>query len=379
MKPTIGILGGGQLGKMLYLAGANRGHEIHIMDAPAVSPASLVCPDYIQGDFMSADDIVSFGSYKEVVTIEIEKINVDGLKTLEQKGVKVFPQPHIIEMIQDKGLQKDFYQKNEWPSSRYKAYDSIDDLKKDINAGEWSYPFIQKIRKGGYDGRGVILVKSEAQLDEAFQTDFIVEEMIDIEKELAVVTCQDQEGKVICYDPVEMVFDPEDNILLYQLGPADVSDDIATEAMSIAAKISKELGIVGLLAVELFLTKDGQVLINEIAPRPHNSGHHSIEACISSQYDNHLRAISGLAIGGTTTRSASIMYNMLGEPGHTGPVHYKGLSEVLAIDGVYVHIYGKEVTKPARKMGHITIIDDSLAALKKKYETVSQTIKVITK
>jgi 5-(carboxyamino)imidazole ribonucleotide synthase len=376
MNQTIGILGGGQLGKMLFLAGANLALKIYIMDESNETPAGLICRNYSIGDFTDYDDTLSFGEKMDIITIEIEKINVDALKTLEQQGKSVFPQAHIIELIQDKGLQKDFYRDHNFLSSSYKKYIHIDDLRHDLDIGLQQYPFVQKTCKGGYDGRGVQIIRNKKDLDNSFTHDFLIEALVDIKKEIAVVTCRSISGEIVCYDPVEMVFDPLHNILLYQLAPALISEEIADVCKSIAENLSRQLGIVGLLAVEMFITENDEIYINECAPRPHNSGHHTIEACYCSQYENHLRAISGLPLGSPETREKSILMNLLGESGYSGPVEYEGLSEILEIQGVNVHLYGKTHTKPHRKMGHITIIDHDIAQLQETYQKVSRTIKV---
>lgn len=378
MNQTIGILGGGQLGKMLYLAGANLAMSIKIMDSVKAGPAGLICSDFTMGDFTDYDDIVTFGQKCDIVTIEIEKINVDALKELQGQGKLVYPQPQVIELIQDKGLQKDFYKHHALKSSDYTKYDTLDQLKADLKTGKVSYPFVQKIRVGGYDGRGVQIIRSDDDLSSAFESYFIIEDVVSIEKEISVVTCRSIDGEIICYDPVEMVFDPVNNILDYQLGPALISDDLVSEAKALAFKIAEELQIVGLLAIEMFVTKDQEVYINECAPRPHNSGHHTIEACYTSQYENHLRAISGLSLGSPDLREKSVLINLLGEDGHSGPVCYQGLNEVLAVKGVNVHLYGKTTTKPHRKMGHITIVDNDSNSLMEKYKYVHKTIKVIS-
>ncbi len=379
MSDTIGILGGGQLGKMLYLAGANLALDMHLMDSMSDGPAAKICKQYHIGDFMDYDQVMKFGRDMNVVTIEIEKINVDALKDLESEGVKIYPQPHLIAMIQDKGLQKKFYEHNKLASSRFKNYKTIEDFKIDLSKGEWTLPVVQKIRKGGYDGRGVNILKTDSDFNTAFQADFLIEEKVAIDKEIAVITCSDPSGNIIAYDPVEMVFDPVNNILKYQIEPADINAEQVTAAKDLAVSLSKKLGIVGLLAIEMFLDQDGEILINEVAPRPHNSGHHTIEASQCSQYENHLRAISGLALGDPATMTPSILINLLGEEGHVGPVVYEGLNEILSISGVHVHIYGKAETKPNRKMGHITITDSNIDRLKEKYETVVKTIKAVTK
>lgn len=376
MHKTIGILGGGQLGKMLFYETSKMGIPTILMDKNREMPVGKIAQEYELGDFENYEDVIRFGSKVDVITIEIEKINVAALEELANMGKKVYPQPKIISLIQDKGLQKSYYKDNELPTSQFGLYDNQADLINDINNGRWSYPFVQKIRKGGYDGRGVQIIKSEKQLvTEGFKKDFLVEDRVEILKEISIITCSDTSGTTLSYDPVEMVFDPNSNILMYQLGPADITEEQKANAKDIAYKLTQELGIVGLLAIEMFIDINGQILINEIAPRPHNSGHHSIEACYCSQYENHIRAIYDLPLGSTQTIMPSLLINVLGIEGKTGPVKYEGISECLKTPGLTLHLYGKKITKPNRKMGHITIIGKNIEALKENYKLISSTFK----
>ena len=374
---SIGILGGGQLGKMLYTAGAPKGYDVHMMDTSHDFPGGKVSPKFEIGDFTNYDDVMRFGSTKDIVTIEIEKINVDALKALAADGKQVFPQPDIVELIQDKGKQKLFYQNSNLASSPFRLYSSIDELKNDIENRVVSFPFVQKIRIGGYDGRGVKIIRRNADLDSAFPSDFLIEALVDLQAEIAIMACRNISGQIVQYDPVEMVFDNENNILSYQFAPANFGTETIMKAQQLVNDLMSSLKIVGLLAVELFVDKSGQVSINEVAPRPHNSGHHTIEACWTSQYENHLRAISGLPLGEVKLRSPSLLMNLLGHPDYTGPAIYDGIEEVMTIPGVFVHIYGKEVTKPHRKMGHINILGSDRHELIDKYNRVKSLIKVI--
>lgn len=378
MNQSIGILGAGQLGKMLYLAGANLSVDIHLMDKSQDMPAAKVCPKYSIGDFTDYADVMAFGEDKDIITIEIENINVDALKSLEKKGKTVFPQAHIVELIQDKGLQKDFYRQHNFPTSSYRKYSSKNDLERDLLEGTVLFPFVQKMRKGGYDGRGVQIIRQQSDMFRSFPSNFLIEDLVKIEKEIAVVICRSTDGDSVTYEPVEMVFDPHNNILLYQEGPADLTEGLSMKARRLATDLADKMGIVGLLAVEMFVTVSGELLINECAPRPHNSGHHTIEACYTSQYENQLRALLQLPLGSTNTRCPSVLYNLLGEDGYTGDVLYQGISECLAIEGVNIHIYGKTETKPFRKMGHVTIIGNTKEDLLKKYNEVSSKLKVIS-
>lgn len=376
MNETIGILGGGQLGKMLYQEAIKMGIPIKLMDHSLDMPVGKIAKSYEIGDFTDYNDVIKFGQYVDIITIEIEKINVEALKDLKSSGKEIFPQPAIIELIQDKGLQKQYYIDKRLPSSSFKCYETQAELISDIDSGIVEFPFVQKIRKGGYDGRGVIIINSMEQLkSHGFKEGFLIEDKVDIKKEISIITCADRKGNVVCYDPVEMVFDPIQNILTYQLGPAEIELSIAKKATDIAINLTNNLGIVGLLAIEMFVTQNDEILINEVAPRPHNSGHHSIEACYCSQYENHIRAIYGLPLGSTKTLLPSLLINILGEANYSGPVIYEGLETCLALEGVTIHIYGKEETRPNRKMGHVTVIGSSINDLREKYKLISSTLK----
>lgn len=379
MNKSIGILGGGQLGKMLYSAGNQHDITLKFMDSMTEGPVASVTEDYEIGNITDESDVKNFGKDLDVVSIEIERVNIDGLKALEKSGVAVYPQPDIIKSIQDKGLQKQFYLDNNLPSAPFKIYENISSFVHDVDENKVKFPLILKMRKDGYDGRGVQKLNSEKDLDKVFPYNFLAEECIEIEKELAVITCSDPKGNIVVYDPVEMVFHPAENILLYQLAPADIEPTILQEVQDLAIRTTKAFGIVGLLAIEFFLTPSGEVIINEVAPRPHNSGHHTIEASITSQYDNHLRAISGMSLGDPATTSGSLLMNLLGEDDITGPVYYEGLQKVKALENVHVHLYGKTTTKPFRKMGHINILGDNRAKLIEKYQYIKDTLRVISK
>ena len=375
----IGILGGGQLGKMLYAPANKLDIDIRFMDSMTEGPVSKIATNYTIGDITNYDDVIAFGADCEVLSIEIEKVNCEALKELELQGTIVYPQPQIIELIQDKGLQKDFYQQQGLPTSDFKFFDSLTELEGSIESGAIQYPFVQKMRKDGYDGRGVQIIRSESDLAQAFSSNFITEDLVSIDKEIGVITCRDAKGQVVVYDPVEMVFHADANILLYQLGPADINQEVVDRAKDLAIKTAEAYGIVGLLAIEMFLTPSGQLLINEVAPRPHNSGHHSIEATMCSQYENHLRTLANLPLGDTKTLTSSLLMNVLGAEGFTGPVQYEGIDKILTIPGVNVHLYGKTTTKPFRKMGHINIIGESKDELIAHYQYITDNFRVISK
>ncbi len=379
MKRSIGILGGGQLGKMLHSAGAQLDLEMHFLDSMTSGPVANISKNYKVGSIESYTDVKAFAKTSDVMTIEIEKVNVPALKELEKEGKLVFPQPHLIEIIQDKGLQKQFYTDHNLPTTSFSNYVDLHQLQEDLNKERWTFPFVQKLRKDGYDGRGVQIIRNTKDLSRSFDQPFLVEAMVEIKKELAVVTCSDQDGNIAVYDPVEMVFHPEANILLYQLGPARIDPEMAEKAKQLALRTVRAFEIVGLLAIEMFVSVEDEVMINEVAPRPHNSGHHTIEAAEISQYENHLRAISGLPLGSAVTTRKSLLMNILGDESYSGTVYYEGLNEVLALPGVHVHIYGKKETRPFRKMGHITITADNYDQLIQYYDYIHRTLRVITR
>ena len=379
MKLKIGILGGGQLGKMLYAPASKLDIPIAFMDSMIEGPVASTAQHYRLGDIQKYEEVIDFGRDHNVLSIEIEKVNVRALRKLAEYNIQVFPQPDIIATIQDKGLQKQFYQEHNIPTSAFRTYVNTSEITEDVKSGKWTYPFVQKLRKDGYDGRGVKVIRSEQDLMEGFEAPSLVEEMVDIEKEIAVVTCRSQNGQIELYDPVEMVFHPEQNILLYQLAPARIDDHVASQAKTLAKNVSEAFGIVGLLAIEMFLTVDGQLLVNEVAPRPHNSGHHTIEACYCSQYENHLRAICGWPLGSSKTIAPSLLMNVLGQDGYSGPAHYEGMDEVLGIPGVSFHRYGKTDTKPYRKMGHISVLGEDYEELIEKYDLIRRTLRVVTR
>ena len=370
----LGILGGGQLGRMLIQEAINFNVSIHILDPDKNAPCRTLCNHFECGALNDFDTVYNFGKDLDMITIEIEKVNVDALEKLEEEGVQVYPQSRIIRLIQDKGLQKQFFKQNGIPTAPFQLISSHENL---ANA-TLSLPYIQKLRKDGYDGRGVKKISTAADLDDAFEAPSLIEEWIAFEKEVAIIVSRNERGEVATFPCVEMEFNPEANLVEFLISPATLPTEIHERAEALARKIAEDLQIVGLLAVELFLTKDGQLLVNELAPRPHNSGHQSIEGNYTSQFAQHLRAIFNLAPGNTATRTNAIMVNLLGEAGHEGLAHYKGVEEILALEGVYLHLYGKKYTKPFRKMGHICVINDNREKAIETARTVQQTIKVIT-
>ena len=378
-KQTIGILGGGQLGKMLLNTTYQWDLQTKVMDPSAEAPARIACNHFVQGDLMDYQTVVDFGKEVDVLTIEIENINADALATLEQQGVKVYPQAAVLKVIQNKCHQKQFYQKNKIPTASFQLFNSKEELKDAVGRGLISFPFVWKSESMGYDGYGVQIVRSNQNLEQIKEGACMAEELVAIEKELGIIVCRSPKGETRCYPCVEMEFHPEANQVEYVLSPARISKDVAKKAEEIALAVSKAFQHVGLLAVELFLTKDGEIWVNEVAPRPHNSGHYSIEASYTSQFEQHIRALFDLPLGNTANKVSGVMVNLVGKEGHNGPVHYKNIEHILAIEGVNPHIYGKKETRPFRKMGHITIVNKELSVARKIAEDVKETIEVITK
>ena len=368
----LGILGGGQLGRMLIQESINFNITTHVLDPDEDAPCKDLCNTFVKGSLTDYTTVYNFGKGVDVITIEIEKVNVDALEQLENEGVLVYPQSRVIRLIQDKGVQKQFFRENNIPSS---AFQLIKD-KNDLITCNFPLPYIQKLRRDGYDGRGVHPVRSQADYHKAFEAPSLVEEWVDFEKELAVIVSRNERGEIKTFPCVEMEFNPEANLVEFLISPSTLDDEILQKADQIAVKIAEDLKIVGILAVELFLTKNGDILVNELAPRPHNSGHQTIEGNYTSQYEQHLRCIFNLPLGDTRSMGNAVMINLLGEKGFEGPAEYVGLNEILKIDGVFVHLYGKKITKPFRKMGHVTILDDDRQKAIDKARFVQKTIKV---
>lgn len=371
----IGILGGGQLGRMWIQNALNYNVNVSILDPDKDAPCKNICDDFQVGSLADFDTVYKFGKKVDLLTIEIEKVNVEALKKLVAEGVKVYPEPRIIELIQDKGTQKQWLKEHHIPTSDFKLIDS----KSDLNDLKWSLPYVQKLRKDGYDGKGVFIIKEKSQLTEAFEAPSLVEQMVDFEKEIAIIVARNESGEIKTFPAVEMDFHPTANLVEFQISPAAVSDFIQLKAANIAENIAEELGLIGLLAIEFFVCKNGEVLVNEMAPRPHNSGHQSIEGNVCSQFDQHLRAITGQPLGDTANRANAVMINLLGEAGFSGEAVYQGLEEVLHLPGVYIHLYGKKITKPFRKMGHVTIIHNDREQAIKIAKEVKEKLKVISK
>ncbi|WP_118196125.1 5-(carboxyamino)imidazole ribonucleotide synthase [Albibacterium indicum] len=369
----LGILGGGQLGRMLIQEAINVNASISVLDPDANAPCKKLCDYFEVGALDDFDTVYKFGKRVDLLTIEIEKVNVDALEKLEDEGVVVYPQARIIRLIQDKGLQKEFFKQNDIPTAPFQLISSREDLK----TTHFKLPYIQKLRRDGYDGRGVMKIMSEGDIDKAFEAPSLIETWIDFEMEISVIVARNENGEVKAFPVVEMEFNPDVNLVEYLISPSLLPLEVQQGAERLAIKIAEDLQIVGLLAVEMFLTKEGELLVNELAPRPHNSGHHSIEGNITSQFAQHLRAIFNLPLGSTDVLTNAVMINLLGEPDFQGLARYTGLEKILKMEGVYVHLYGKKYTKPFRKMGHITIINENREKAIETARTVQQTIKVI--
>ena len=342
----VGVLGGGQLGLMLLQAAIDWNLNVKILDA-ADAPCAAIAPEFVEGSLQDYEAVYQFGQDVEVLTIEIEKVNVEALEALEREGKKVFPQPHVIRLIQDKRLQKQFYKDHGLPTADFILTENKDDVR---NYADF-LPAFHKLGRDGYDGKGVQRIASAADFEKAFDAPGLLEKAVDFDKELAVIVARNENGEVATFPTVEMVFHPEANLVEYLFAPADISAEIEKQAEELAKKTAQAIGIVGLLAVEMFLTKDGQVLINEVAPRPHNSGHHTIRANFTSQFEQHWRAILNLPLGDTTAYTPAAMVNLLGEEGHTGPAYYEGMDNLLATQGVFPFYTAKKLQNLSVKWG----------------------------
>ena len=374
----LGILGGGQLGKMLLFDTRKFDIQTYVLDPSEEAPSKIACNHFVQGDLMDFDTVYNFGKKVDVLTFEIELVNLDALVKLEEEGVPVYPSPKTLKLIQNKGIQKDFYSQNNIPTAAYNRFDTTALLKIAVENNELSLPFVWKCTEFGYDGNGVKVVRKATDLDELPNVECIAEAMIPFKNELAVIVCRNPSGEIKTYPVVEMEFHPEANQVEYVICPARIDEAVAKKARAIALNVSQQFHHVGLLAVEMFQTEDDEILVNEVAPRPHNSGHYSIEASYTSQFENHLRAILDLPLGNTDSKVAGIMVNLVGSEGYSGPVVYENIEKILGWNGVTPHIYGKKQTRPFRKMGHVTIVNEDVNEARKIAEQVKNTIKVIS-
>lgn len=373
----VGILGGGQLGKMLALAAQNWELETWIMDVSKDFPAAKVCSHFVEGNFKNYDDVYNFGKQVDVLTIEIEHVNTDALLQLEAEGLTIHPSPRALNIIKDKGIQKQFYKDQGLPTSPFEFYENAAAIRAAVDTGQLSLPFVQKSRTAGYDGRGVAVLKDEAALAKLLDTASIVEPLVNIHQEIAVIVARNENGEVRAFPPVEMEFNAQANLVEYLFCPAAISEEVAQKAIDIAKQTIQAYDLCGLLAVELFYTKDQEILINEVAPRPHNSGHHTIDSAVCSQFQQHLRAVVNYPLGATDAQCPSVMVNLLGADGYTGAAHYQGLEECFGIEGAKFHLYGKTITKPFRKMGHVTIVDTDLERAKEKAKSIKEKLQII--
>lgn len=369
----IGILGGGQLGRMLLQAAANYPVETFVMENDEGCPAAHLCHHFTKGDISSFEDVYNFGKGLDAITIEIESVNEAALEKLESEGVRVYPKPAALKTIKNKILQKQFYKDNEIPSSEF----IITQNRLELHDHTGFLPAAHKLATGGYDGRGVELLKTKDDLARAFDAPAVLEKLVSIKKEISVIIAVSDTGENTLYPPVDMVFDNRLNLLDYQISPAELPEKVLWKVEAVALKVVKDLKSPGIFAVELFVDDDDNVLVNETAPRVHNSGHHTIEANFSSQFDMLWRIMLGYPLGSTEHILPAAIVNLLGEPGHTGKAVYEGLNEILQIENVFVHIYGKQETKPGRKMGHITIVSKEKQELIHQANRIKQTVKVI--
>ncbi len=373
----LGIIAGGQLGKMLSLAASTWNIKTYILDPDEDCPAVGCCNHFVKGDFLDFDTVYRFGKMVDMITFELENVNIEALKQLKAEGLKISPDPEILELIKDKGRQKEFYSHHEIPTAPFKLFNNKGAIMEAINDGNVSFPFVQKLRTGGYDGKGVEVIKSFEDFTNLMNGPSLIEDKVNIQKELSIIVARNAKGDIQCFPAVEMEFNGTENLVERLICPANIDDSSSIQCMNMAKKIIQELNMVGLLAVEMFVTDNNEIIINEIAPRPHNSGHHTIESVITSQFEQLLRAIFNLSLGSTNLKIPAVMINLLGSPGYQGKVKYEGLTECMAIEGVKIHLYGKKITKPYRKMGHVTIISQSIKDAIIKSEIVKQKLKVI--
>ncbi len=373
-KPLrIGILGGGQLGRMLLQSAANYHVETFVLESGKNPPASSLCHYFVEGDIKDYETVYRFGKLVDALTIEIENVNLEALFKLEEEGLKIYPRPQALKIIKDKGLQKEFYKEHHIPTSDFHLINS----KYELNNYLDFFPVAQKLRHGGYDGKGVEILRDADDCAKAFDAPCVIEKLVPILKEISVIVARNEAGETAAYPPVEMVFDPRYNLVDYLLSPADLTEAQANLAQTIAMEVMVALDSPGIFAVEMFLDVEGNILVNETAPRAHNSGHQSIEGNYASQYEMQMRVLQNLPLGNTETLKPSLMLNLIGEPGYSGAVKYSGMEDVLKMKGVYIHLYGKHETKPGRKMGHVTLLGEDKGELLEKADLIKKRLKVI--
>ena len=375
----LGILGGGQLGRML-LAETQK-FDIHtaVLESNKNAPCAAICNEFVLGDLLDFEAVYNFGKKVDLLTIEIENINLDALDRLEAEGVKIFPKPKDLRIIQSKARQKKFYLEHHIPTAAFHHFEDLDELIHSFENIDITFPFVWKAARFGYDGNGVKIVRNSTDLNSLPNEECIIEELIPFKNELAVIVAKNEGGETKTYPVVEMEFHPEANQVEYVICPARINANIAKKAREIALKVVNDLDFVGLLAVEMFQTETDEILVNEVAPRPHNSGHYSIEASYTNQFEQHLRSILNLPLGATASKVAGIMVNLVGEEGFSGEVFYQNIEKIIKIDGVTPHIYGKKETRPFRKMGHVTIVHSEIDIAREIAQKVKETIRVISK
>ena len=375
----LGILGGGQLGKMMLYETRKYDIQTLVLDPSAEAPCKISSNYFEQGDLMDYETVLNFGRRADLVTFEIEGVNIEALKQLESEGIKTYPSADTLEKIQNKAVQKKYYREKNIPTADFEIFNTLAELNSAIQEGQVELPFVWKSATGGYDGKGVSVIKEKEDLEQLSESECIAEKLIPFKNELAVIVARNPSGEMKTYPVVEMEFHPTANQVEYVICPARIDEQVAQKARETAKKVSEAFQHVGLLAVEMFQTKDDQILINEVAPRPHNSGHYSIEASYTNQFEQHIRAILDLPLGNTDSKVGGIMVNLVGEENHEGEVVYENIEKIMKFDGVTPHIYGKKLTRPFRKMGHVTIVNKDLTKAREIAEKVKNSIKVISK
>lgn len=368
----IGVLGGGQLGRMMIQSAIDLNLDIKSMDPDPHAPCRHLATEFVNGDIKNYDQVMAFGADCDIITVEIENVNIEALEALEKQGKKVYPQPHALKTIKDKGIQKQFYLDHDIPTSEFVLTSTLDELYQHTAL----LPGVHKLRTEGYDGRGVQVIRTEDDIPKGFDKPALIEKFVDYDKEISVIVARNAKGDITTYPVVELEYHPEANLVEFLFSPSSISEDIRIKARELAKKVISSLDMVGLLAVEMFTTKEGEVIVNECAPRTHNSGHQTIEGNVTSQFEQHIRAILNLPLGDTAIKGASVMINLLGEEGYSGLAQYEGLEEALQIEGLHVHLYGKKLTKPFRKMGHVTLVGNHLEDLKTIARSVKESIKI---
>lgn len=375
MNQKLGILGGGQLGRMFIQEAISYNVDVHILDGDVNAPCKNIATTFQVGSITDYETVLAFGADKDVISVEIENVSIEALEELERQGKKVFPQPRVLKIIKDKGLQKQFYADNGLPTAPFLLVQD----KKEVESNTHFLPAVHKLRTGGYDGRGVVLLKSESDLSQAFDAPGVLEQFVPFAKELSVIVARNEQKQTVAYPVVECEFSPTLNLVEFLFAPASISPEIEEKAKNIALQVIEKLDMVGILAVEMFLLENGDILINEVAPRPHNSGHHTIECNYTSQFEQHMRSILNMPLGATDIVLPGVMINLLGAPGHTGNAFVEGMEKAMQQKGVYFHLYGKKETKPHRKMGHITVALTDLEEAKVIARNLLQKIKVVAR